>query len=152
MYNYQCQACGLRFDAHRTAAMGTDPYPCLGCDSEALRLPPETMTSTYAPTGDGTIRPQSTGVSSYDSNVDKVIGDHAKGSYEQITKRHERKREIIRDNPGVSGHDLSRTDDGDYRILNKNERNASETARNLNATAMGMIDRHKKKLKAKERQ
>jgi len=110
------------------------------------------MTSTYIPNGDGTIRPQNTGVSSYDANVDRVIGDHAKGSYEQISKRHERKREVIRDNPGTSGHDLSRTDTGDYRILNKDERLAAETARNLNAEAMGMIDRHKKKLKAKERQ
>lgn len=151
LYRYQCDECGLRFDARVSTAHSTDPYPCLGCQTLANRLVPETMTSTYNPKGDGTIRPQNTGVNSYDANVDRVIGDHAKGSYEQISKRHARKREIIRDNPGISGHDLSRTDDNDYRILNTSERQAAETARNLHNSAMGMIGRHKKKLKSKEK-
>ena len=150
LYRYQCHECGLQFDARVSADKGTAPYPCLSCSTLAQRKVPETMTSTYNPKGDGTIRPQNTGVNSYDANVDRVIGDHAQTSYEQISKRHERKREIIRNNPGISGHDLSRTDDNDYRILNANERQAAETARNLHSSAMGMIDRHKKKLKSKE--
>jgi len=151
LYRYQCQECGLRFDARVSAENGTSPYPCLDCETLSERVVPETMTSTYNPTGDGSIRPQNTGVNSYDANVDRVIGDHAKTSYTHISKRHERKREIIRDNPGISGHDLSRTDDNDYRILNSDERQASETARNLHNSAMGMIGRHKKKLKSKEK-
>ena len=128
----------------------TEAYPCLECDSLSSRTVPDSMTSTYNPKGDGTIRPQNTGVNSYDANVDRVIGDHAKTSYEHISKRHARKREILRDNPGVSGHDLSRTDEQDYRVMTKDERLAAETARNLNGTAMDMISRHKKKLKQKE--
>lgn len=151
LYRYQCEECGLRFEARADATNGTDPFACLDCGTLANRVVPETMNSTYNPTGDGTIRPQNTGVNSYDANVDRVIGSHAKESYEHISKRHARKREIIRDNPGISGHDLSRTDDNDYRILNANERQASETARNLHNSAMGMIDRHKKKLKLKEK-
>ncbi len=150
LYRYQCEACGLRFDARQSAAKAMDTYPCLSCNTPAPRLAPESMTSTYNPTGDGTIRPQNTGVNSYDANVDRVIGDHAKTSYEHIAKRHARKREILRDNPNVSGHDLSRTDDHDYRIMTSEERNAAETARNLNGKAMDMINRHKKKLKQKE--
>ena len=151
LYRYQCENCGLQFDARVSAANATEAYPCLSCETPSNRLVPESMTSTYNPSGDGTIRPQNTGVNSYDANVDRVIGDHAKSSYEHISKRHARKREIIRDNPGISGHDLSRTDDNDYRILNSSERQAAETARNLHNSAMGMIGRHKKKLKAKEK-
>ena len=132
------------------ATKATEPYPCLACETPANRLVPDSMTSTYNPTGDGTIRPQNTGVNSYDANVDRVIGDHAKTSYEHISKRHARKREIIRDNPGVSGHDLSRTDEHDYRIMTADERKAAETARSLNGKAMDMISRHKKKLKQRE--
>ena len=89
-------------------------------------------------------------MNSFDANVDRVIGDHAKTSYEHISKRHARKREILRDNPGVAGQDLSRTGEQDYRIMTKNERVAAETARNLNGEAMDMISRHKKKLKKTE--
>ncbi len=151
LYKFQCHGCGLRFEARADVASSTDPYPCLSCGTPAERAVPDTMTSTYNPTGDGSIRPQNTGVNSYDANVDRVIGSHAKTSYEHISKRHERKREIIRDNPGISGHDLSRTDDNDYRILSPEQRSAAETARNLHNSAMGMIDRHKKKLKLKEK-
>lgn len=151
LYRYQCESCGLRFDARQMANKATEAYPCLDCNTPSNRLVPKSMTSTYNPTGDGTIRPQNTGVNSYDANVDRVIGDHAKTSYEHIAKRHARKREILRDNPGVSGHDLSRTEEHDYRIMSQDQRKAAETARDLNGKAMDMISRHKKKLKIKER-
>ncbi len=150
LYRYQCEACGLQFDARQMAKKATEAYPCLECDTPSNRLVPESMSSTYNPTGDGTIRPQNTGVNSFDANVDRVIGDHAKTSYEHISNRHARKREILRDNPGVAGQDLSRTGEQDYRIMTKNERVAAETARNLNGEAMDMISRHKKKLKKTE--
>jgi putative FmdB family regulatory protein len=150
LYRYQCGACGLQFDARQMAAKATEAVPCLDCEALSERMVPNSMTSTYNPTGDGSIRPQNTGVNSYDANVDRVIGDHAKTSYGHISKRHARKREILRDNPGVSGHDLSRTEENDYRIMSKTERQAAETARGLNGKAMDMISRHKKKLKQKE--
>ena len=81
LYKFQCHGCGLRFEARADVASSTDPYPCLSCGTPAERTVPDTMTSTYNPTGDGSIRPQNTGVNSYDANVDRVIGSHAKTSY-----------------------------------------------------------------------
>lgn len=125
--------------------------PCSACGEDAERVVPESVRTTYSPKGDGTIRPQNTGVSSYDANVDRVIGGHSKQSWDQISLRHARKREVLRDNPDKTGWDLGRTLEGDYELMRPNERAASETARGLHSRAMGMIERHKKRLKDKDK-
>ena len=99
--------------------------------------------------GDGTVGPQNTGVSSYDANVDRVIGDHSSSSWESIGQRHARKREVLRDNPNKTGFDLGRTVENDYRVMKEAERNAAETARNLHGEAISRIDRYRKKMKSK---
>ncbi len=111
---------------------------------------PGSVQTTFNPNGDGTIKPQNTGVSSYDANVDRVIGDHSRGSWEQVSKRHTRKREVLRNNPGKTGWDIGRTADNDYRLIYPEERKAAETARGLHNRALGMIERHKRRRKSED--
>lgn len=61
------------------------------------------------------------GVSSVDHNIDRVAGTHSRKQWEGIEDRHAHKRQILRDNPDASGHDLSRLPDGDYRVMGKRE-------------------------------
>jgi putative FmdB family regulatory protein len=147
LYSYQCEDCGLRFDKRASASRAGETVGC-GCGEQADRVVPDSVQTTFNPKGDGTIRPQNTGVSSYDANVDRVIGEHSRGSWDSISKRHTRKREVLRENPGKTGWDLGRTLDGDYQLIGADERNAAETARGLHGDALGMIERHKKRKKA----
>ena len=88
--------------------------------------------------------PQNSGVNSYDANVARVIGDHSSKGWGKIHERHSRKRGLLRDNPGKTGHDLGRTIDNDYKVLHPEERAASETARGLHNEALNRIDRWRK--------
>jgi len=146
LYTYQCEDCGLRFDRRTSASRAGEAVGC-GCGKQASRSVPDSVQTTFNPKGDGTVRPQNTGVSSYDANVDRVIGEHSRGSWDAISKRHTRKREVLRNNPGKTGWDLGRTLDGDYQLMKAKERAAAETARGLHGEAIGMIERHKKRRK-----
>lgn len=64
---------------------------------------------------------QNIGVSSVDHNVDRVVGARSHEQWEGIEERHSHKRQILRDHPGATGHDLSRLPDGDYRVMQRKE-------------------------------
>jgi putative FmdB family regulatory protein len=146
LYEYQCEACGCRFEL-RQAADKAGQSACPSCEEQAEQMVPDTFNSTYKPQPDGTMRPQNTGVSNYDANVDRVIGDHSSKGWQKIHTRYSRKRGLLRDNPSKTGHDLGRTVDNDYKILKTEERQAAETARNLHTEAIHRIDRWKKSKK-----
>ena len=146
IYEYQCNSCGLQFDKKQKASLASEPVGC-DCGEQADRMVPDTFNSTYVVKGDGSVGPQNTGVSSYDSNVDRVIGDHSENSWQHIQKRHSRKRDVLRSNPNKTGFDLGRTMDNDYRVLKSEEREASETARGVHSKAIQRIERWKKKNK-----
>jgi len=88
------------------------------------------------------VTPQNTGVSSFDAQVDRVIGTHAKEGWGVIEERHSEKQRILKNNPGVTGADISRTDDGEYRIMQPQERQAAETAKELHNEALSRIRQH----------
>jgi predicted nucleic acid-binding Zn ribbon protein len=146
LFTYQCGSCGLRFDRRVSSRRVSEGVSCESCEGDADRLVPESVRTTYMPKGDGTIRPQNTGVSSYDANVDRVIGDHSQKSWGVIDQRHSRKREVLRGSPDKTGWDLGRTVDGDYELIQPKERAAAETARGLHGRALEMIDRHKRRV------
>lgn len=141
IYTYQCDDCGFRFTKRRTARKSKDPLRCDLCNANVYLAVPETMNSQMKVSGDGSINPQNTGVSSYDANVDRVIGDHAETSWKSIDNRLSHKRKILNNHQGITGFDLSRQKDGDYRIMSAQERKASETARNLHNRAMSLFQK-----------
>jgi len=76
--------------------------------------------------------------------MDRVIGRDAEQRWKTIESRQARKRQIIRDNPGVSGWDLSRTPDGqDYRVMKPEERRAADAATSLHDKATKAIQADK---------
>lgn len=112
-------------------------YPCTECGEEAKKLiSAANHTFAHQPTGPV---PQNTGVSQIDHSFDRTIGRDAEAKWKIIEDRQKYKRRVI-DQEGASGHDLSRTPDGDYRVMEKWERGMSERARNLHNEALKRID------------
>ena len=62
---------------------------------------------------------------------------------DHIAERQALKRKVIRDNPGATGFDLSKTHDGDYRVMKPEERRAAETARGVHRKAMDAVEASK---------
>jgi hypothetical protein len=73
-----------------------------------------------------------------------VIGRDAERKWQAISERQKHKRGVITSNPGSTGFDLSRTHDGDYRVMAPEERRAAETARRVHRTAMTAFENAKK--------
>ncbi len=144
IYEYQCDECGLKFDQLRKMSESDAPQRCLECGTNARKLMsavnhafvhPASQTRGMAPPNTGT---------SDDYNFDKAIGRDAAKRWEHIGQRIDRKKQVIRDNPGATGYDLSRNHDGSYRVMNPQERAASEAGRAIGAQVQQAIQAEKK--------
>lgn len=144
VYEYQCDACGLRFDKLRKMSESDAPQACLECGVAARKLVsvvnhafvhPASQTRGMAPPNTGT---------SDDWNYDKAIGRDAAQKWELIRQRVDHKRKVIADNPGSTGYDLSRKNDGTYRVMRPEERAASEAGRAIGAEVQRAIQAEKK--------
>jgi hypothetical protein len=112
-YKYQC-VCGCRFTKTLTPAKRGN-QKCPACDALVDSEPPVTVGSVYnhavaSPT------PQNTGFHNLDTNIDRVIGDHARQGWETVKRRQFAKRQLLHDNPDKSGFDLIRTQDHTYEF------------------------------------
>jgi len=135
-YEYQCQNCGLRFEATGSMKAHMEPVKCRSCGEDAPRHLPQGVGGVFNQETDGLPQPQNTGVSSIDVVADRAIGASAKKGWAAVRERVARKRGILRDNPEVDPEDLSRLPDGDYRVLSKEERGVHDRANNINSLAM----------------
>lgn len=144
VYEYQCDACGLRFDRLRKLSESDAPQACVECGTLARKMVtaaaftfnhPASQTRGTAPPNTGT---------SDDWNYDKAIGRDAAQRWEHIGQRMGRKRKVISDNPGSTGYDLSRNPDGSYRVMQPAERAASEAGRAIGAEVQKAIQAEKK--------
>lgn len=124
-YRFQCEACGLQFEARNKASKAMEPKPCLGCDTPSQRMMPETVSGQFNQKVTGMPVPQNTGVASFDTKWDRVVGQHAAKGHAVIEARQKDKREMLRDNPDATGDDIQRTADGQYRVLPKTERESA---------------------------
>jgi putative FmdB family regulatory protein len=143
VYEYQCYACGLRFDRLRKMSESDAPQPCIECGTDARKL---VSAANHAFVhGAGQTRgmaPPNTGTSD-DWNYDKVIGRDAARRWEGFAQRQDRKRQVLRDNPGTTGYDLSRNPDGSYRVMRPDERAASEAGRSVGSAVQAAIQAEK---------
>ena len=135
IYKYLCE-CGLRFEAFNSASKHSDPRKCPDCEEMAPRLMPEGVTGMFKKEVTGPV-PQNTGISGLDAHIDRTIGASAEQGWDEHGKRVADKKKVLEDNPGASGHDLSRTPDGDWRVMKPEERASAETARRIDSLAMG---------------
>ena len=105
-----------------------DPTNCPECGASAPKIP-SAANHTFAHVPVGGARPQNTGVHAIDHSFDRVIGRDAEAKWKVIEDRQKHKRDVLKENPGATGHDLSRTSDGTYRVMPQAERTVKDTAR-----------------------
>lgn len=143
IYEYRCEECGLQFEKMKPISKHNEPQPCPECEAEAKKLV-SAVNHAFAHTPVGGPRPQNTGVHAIDYNADRVIGRDAEQRWKTIAERQKHKIGVLRDNPGATGFDLSRTHEGDYRVMKPEERKAAETGRRIHKQAMNAIEATKK--------
>jgi putative FmdB family regulatory protein len=139
IYEYQCEECGLKFDRLRKMSESDAPQPCLECGMDARKLMSAVNHAFVHPTSQTRgMAPPNTGTSD-DYNFDKAIGRDAAKRWEHIGDRIHRKKQVLKDNPGATGYDLSRNHDGSYRVMHPQERATSEAGRALGAEVQKAI-------------
>lgn len=122
------------------ASTSQDATPCTACGATSDRhVSAPAFGFAHQLTG---AAPQNTGVSGLDHNADRVIGRDARLRWNTVRKRVDRKRGVIARAPGATGFDLSKQIDGDYRVMQPEERQAAESARDLHHSAQDKIKAH----------
>lgn len=124
-YRFQCNACGLSFVAR--ARPDASESPC-ECGELGKRTLPQAV--NVAVSGGGTDLTKDTGFSGIDYGFDRAVGESSKKNWQGIAQRQKNKLDVIRAN-GVTGWDLSKNPDGTYRVMNQEERAASERSRSF---------------------
>jgi len=125
IYKYQCK-CGLQFEKSVKASKRQEPQKCV-CGTMASWMMPKDVGVSFKPKVDG-IGPQNTGVSLWDEHADRVIGEDARKKWAVVKARSQHKRELLRSNPEATGADIAKNPDGSYRIMDDEERKASDAA------------------------
>ena len=142
IFDYQCDACGLRFEKMLKADLATAAQPCSRCGEAAERhLSAPAFAFGHTPDG---ARPQNTGATSVDLDFDRAVGRDAEQQWGAVHARLDRKRQIMAET-GASGFDLTATPsheggpDGGYRVMQPEERRAAETGRGVHHAAVNKI-------------
>jgi len=94
-------------------------------------------------------RPQNTGVSGIDHDVDRIVGRDAELRLQEMQKRQDHKREVIHRH-NTSGDYLTRLENGDYAVMSEQERVAAKKGRLLNQEALHRISAYLQRRKAQE--
>jgi len=143
IYDYQCGECGLRFEQRKDhyAEKGLAKCSCCGGLSEMVM--PTDVNFTISTQTEG-MAPQNTGYSGVDTNVDRVIGQDAEKRWTSIEERNAHKRGLL-EGTDKTKKDLSRTPDGDYRVMSAEEKGASEKANLINNVAMQLHKKRRRK-------
>lgn len=132
-FRYQCP-CGLQFDVFAKAGPEKKSTFCPSCNQESKRMLPNVITGVFIKTVTGPV-PQNTGIASLDADPDRIIGQAAKQGWQVIEQRMQDKIQILKNNPDITGKDLSRNLDGSYRVLSEEERGAHDRAFAINQLA-----------------
>ncbi len=126
-YQFQCQSCGLLFDKrwqYASAKASDFTTPCEGCGENTRRKMTESNFQFNHKASSAL--PQNTGVQSFDTNYDRVIGSDAEQKWKLIQKRQEEKAALLRNNPDKSGQHIRRNLDNHYEVVSETEKNAFE--------------------------
>ena len=147
LYSYQC-SCGIRFEGSASMAKHADPKECPECGKMSERLMPTDVNGVFNQEVSGPV-PQNTGVDSFDAHIDRVIGQSAEQGRKAHVARVDTKKELLRDNPGATGKDITKTSDGGFHLMSLEERNARDAALSINNQAMNAIQQERMKITPK---
>lgn len=124
-YRFQCEACGLNFTTRGKSDITETKCEC---GALAKRTLPQGVNVAVS-AGNADLK-DSTGLSGVDYNFDRAVGESSRRNWRGIAQRQRDKIEVVRAN-GVTGFDLSRNPDGTYRVMDPEERAASERSRDF---------------------
>jgi putative FmdB family regulatory protein len=131
-YRFQCEKCGLNFTGQKP--VDTAFTKCT-CGAMAPRVLPKGVNVTVSG-GNVDTRTEKVGFSGIDYGFDRAVGESARKNWNGIRGRYRDKLDIIRAND-ATGWDLSRNPDGTYRVMNPEERAASERSREFHFKMVG---------------
>jgi putative FmdB family regulatory protein len=130
LYEYQCEACGLKF--HKLLPRATsEAQSCTDCGENASkqvsasnfafgesRRTGKTGANTETAGGDlvAEFRDGNTGVHSVDSNIDQIIGRDSERRWNQVETREDAKKGVRREHQDRRVA-VSRTPDGEYKPM-----------------------------------
>jgi len=134
IYDFQCD-CGLRFERATSFDLREEPVKCQSCGAPAPRVMPTSVEGVFHQEAKG-IGPQNTGVSSFDSHVDRVIGVSSNDGWKHQAQRAALKEQVLRGNPGVSAADLTELPDGSWEVMDPGSKQYQERGRVINKLAM----------------
>lgn len=145
VYEYECQECGLRFERMRKMSESDAPTPCTACKAPDARkrVSASNFAFSFPSSQMRGMAPPNTGTS-IDHNADLVIGRDSEQRWKVAAERQTYKKKVLQKNPGATGFDLSKTHEGDYRVMRPEERKAAESARKLHRQAMAAVEATKK--------
>ena len=132
-FRFECERCGANFPRRVGPEVEETACPC-GV-SRARKVLPRTVGATSTGSSPNGLTPSPTGFSSLDYNFDRVVAADAAAKWTTIRKRVAAKLETI-EREKVSGFDLRRTEDGEYRAMPPREREISERSRQFHFEAL----------------
>lgn len=89
----------------------------------------------------GSMTPSNIGVSTVDHNVDRLAGRRSREQWAHVEERQAHKMDVLRQNPGSTGFDLSATPDGDYRVMGGEEREVKDNFRGFHNKKLAELAR-----------
>ena len=99
------------------------------CGNPAKRTLPQGVNVAVS-SGSADLRTDTVGISGVDYNFDRAVGEVSRKNWRGIAQRQKDKLDVVQAN-GVTGWDLSKNLDGTYRVMNPEERAASERSRSF---------------------
>ena len=125
IYQFQCQSCGLSFEKRWQYAKAKEKNfttPCESCGTPVRR---EMTSSNFQFQHKATSAlPQNTGIQSFDTNCDRVIGSDAEQKWKIIHKRQEEKIALLKGSPDKSGSHIRRNAHHHDELVSEKEKNA----------------------------
>lgn len=118
-YNYLC-SCGTNFNKFLSLEKQNEKQKCPSCSSLVSKLMPEGFNSKFQLSANS-ISPQNTGVHDFDTNPDRVIGQHSKQSWGVMGERRDEKLYLM-DKNDVTGDYIAHGDNGHYRVMKEEEK------------------------------
>lgn len=146
-YQFDCAQCGLQFKRRAKASKVTEGKTCPSCGATAYAVLPDKVSFGYGVKGDGTPSPQNTGLSSYDNDYDRVLGEDAARAWAVINQRNRYREAVVRDQHPDFGkrpmkqlkRELGLTDEhGGARTMGRSEQRHVFSRRNFHNVVTGL--------------
>lgn len=131
---FQCMSCGLSFS--KRVSIETTTQSCTNCKAICSSATQGGVSIGYNNVQVDSVKPQSTGLESLDTNFERVMAQDSKQKWEHIYNRRKTKWDLINETKG-SGYDIVVTDTGDY-VMDKPYHEVQKNLKNDLRQKMGI--------------